>query len=50
VELDKFYSVQVTLSKPLLEAIDKIREDWGIKSRGDVIERLLNELLAPDAT
>ena len=40
--------VSVSLDRSLLEAIDKIREEWGIRSRADIIERLLREVLTPD--
>jgi metal-responsive CopG/Arc/MetJ family transcriptional regulator len=40
--------VSVLLDRSLLEAIDKIREEWGIRSRADIIERLLREVLTPD--
>lgn len=42
--------VSVSLDRSLLEAIDKIREEWGILSRGDIIERILREVLTPDLT
>lgn len=42
--------VSVSLDRSLLEAIDKIREEWGIHSRGDIIERILREVLTPDLT
>ena len=43
-------SVTVNLGPHILEAIDKIREEWGIRSRADLIERLLEEVLAPDSS
>lgn len=43
-------SVVVKLDAHLMDALDKICEEWGIKSRADVIERLLEELLAPDSS
>ena len=43
-------SVSVSLDRSLLEAIDKIREEWGIRSRADIIERILHEVLTPDLT
>jgi metal-responsive CopG/Arc/MetJ family transcriptional regulator len=43
-------SVSVSLDRSLLEAIDKIREEWGIHSREDIIERILREVLTPDLT
>ena len=42
--------VSVSLDRSLLEAIDKIREEWGIRSRADIIELLLREVLTPDST
>jgi metal-responsive CopG/Arc/MetJ family transcriptional regulator len=42
--------VFVSLDRSLLEAIDKIREEWGIRSRADIIERILREVLTPDLT
>jgi len=43
-------SVTVTLNAPLLEAIDGLRTEWGIRSRADIIELLLAELLIPAST
>lgn len=43
-------SVIVKLDVQLTDALDKICEDWGIRSRADVIERLLEEVLAPDSS
>ena len=43
-------SVSVSLDRSLLEAIDKIREEWGIHSREDIVERILREVLTPDLT
>ena len=43
-------SVVVRLDAHLMGALDKICKDWGIRSRADVIERLLEELLAPDSS
>ena len=40
--------ISVSLDRSLLEAIDKIREEWGIRSRADIIERILHEVLTPD--
>ena len=41
-------SVIVELNCELLKAIDSIREEWGIRSRADIIERILHEVLTPD--
>lgn len=50
MESKRSESVLVNLNAPLLEAIDKICEEWGIRSRADVIERILEEVLAPDSS
>ena len=33
------------LSRDVIEAIDKLRVEWGLRSRGAIVERLLQELL-----
>lgn len=43
-------SVVVAFNRDLLEAIDKISEEWGIHSRPDIIELSLAELLIPQST
>jgi metal-responsive CopG/Arc/MetJ family transcriptional regulator len=43
-------SVIVKLDAHLMDALDKICEEWGIRSRADVIERLIEEVLAPDSS
>jgi metal-responsive CopG/Arc/MetJ family transcriptional regulator len=43
-------SVIVKLDAHLMDALDKICEEWGIRSRADVIERILEEVLAPDSS
>ena len=50
MESKRSESVSVNLNAPLLEAIDKICEEWGICSRADLIERILEEVLAPDSS
>ena len=50
MESERYESVSVKLNAPLLEAIDKISEEWGIHSRADIIELLLAELLIPVST
>lgn len=40
--------VTLKLNTPLLETIDKIREEWGILSRANFIERILSEVFIPD--
>jgi metal-responsive CopG/Arc/MetJ family transcriptional regulator len=41
-------SIIVKLDRELLNAIDRIREEWGIRSRADIVERILHEVLTPD--
>ena len=43
-------SVTVKLDAHLMDALDKICEEWGIRSRADFIERILEEVLAPDSS
>jgi hypothetical protein len=43
-------SVIVKLDAHLMDALDKICEEWGIRSRADLIERLLEEVLAPESS
>ena len=40
--------VTLKLNASLLETMDKIREEWGILSRADFIERILREVFVPD--
>ena len=37
-------NVKIELPLSLLAKIDDLRIEWGIRSRGDIIERLLQEL------
>ena len=48
MESENTVIVAVKLSASLLESIDKVRLEWGILSRGDFIERILYEVMAPD--
>lgn len=43
-------SVIVRLDAHLMDALDKVCEEWGIRSRADFIERMLEEVLAPDSS
>ena len=43
-------SIIVELDRELLNAIDRIREEWGIRSRADIVERILREVLTQDLT
>jgi metal-responsive CopG/Arc/MetJ family transcriptional regulator len=42
-------NVKIELPLSLLAKIDDLRIEWGIKSRGDIIERLLQELFKDEA-
>ena len=37
--------VTLELSRDIIEAIDNFRTEWGLRSRGAIVERLLQELL-----
>ena len=50
MDLKDSESVIVELDCELLKAIDSIREEWGIRSRADIIERILREVFTPDLT
>jgi metal-responsive CopG/Arc/MetJ family transcriptional regulator len=50
MDLKDSESVIVELDCELLKAIDGIREEWGIRSRADIIERILREVFTPDLT
>ena len=43
-------SIIVELDRELLNAIARIREEWGIRSRADIVERILREVLTQDLT
>ena len=47
-EQEEWIKVEMQLSRSLLNKIDAFAEEWGIKSRGAIIERLLQELLSGD--
>lgn len=42
---DELIRVEILMPRSLVEKIDRFREEWGIKSRGAIAERLLQELL-----
>ena len=48
MESQNYRSVAVRLSIQTIDAIDSLRKEWGIYSRSDIIERILNEVLTPD--
>ena len=37
--------VSLELSREIIESIDKLRAEWGLRTRGAIVERLLQELL-----
>jgi metal-responsive CopG/Arc/MetJ family transcriptional regulator len=43
-------SIVVSLDGDLLRAIDKLRVEWGIHRRADIVVLLLAELLMPEST
>ena len=40
--------ITINLDPRVLTAIDKFRDEWGLRSRADIVERILKEVLAPD--
>jgi hypothetical protein len=40
--------ISLDLSRDLVAHLDGLRKEWGIRSRGDVLERLLEQLFGPD--
>lgn len=42
--------MQIKLPQSIVAKIDELRNQWGIRSRGDVIERLLQELFKDETT
>ena len=50
MESENYRSVVVKLHLDTLVAIDSLREQWGINSRADIVERILREVLTPDLT
>ena len=48
MESENYRSVVVKLHLDTLVAIDSLREQWGINSRADIVERILHEVLTPD--
>ena len=47
-EQDEWVRVEMQLPRSLLNKIDAFAKEWGMKSRGAIIERLLQELLSGD--
>jgi Arc/MetJ-type ribon-helix-helix transcriptional regulator len=49
-EIDPKERRRITLQLPrhLVEGIDRLRVEWGLRSRGDTVERLLGELLTEE--
>lgn len=50
MKIESIQSITINLNEQVLEAIDKLREEWGINSRANIIELLLAELLIPEST
>ena len=50
MESENYRSVVVKLHLDTLVAIDSLREQLGINSRADIVERILREVLTPDLT
>ena len=44
-EKDELIKVEIMMPRSLVEKIDRFKAEWGIKSRGAIAERLLQELL-----
>jgi metal-responsive CopG/Arc/MetJ family transcriptional regulator len=40
--------VSLGLGQDVIQAIDKLRAEWDLRSRGAIVERLLQELLIRD--
>jgi metal-responsive CopG/Arc/MetJ family transcriptional regulator len=40
--------VSLELSREIIESIDKFKAEWGVTTRGAIVERLLQELLLSD--
>lgn len=45
---EEYIRLSLNFSRTLLLKIDHIRQEWGLKSRSAVIERLLEELFSED--
>ncbi len=45
--MDDHLRLSVALKPELVDRIDCLRQEWGLRSRSAVLERLLEELLAP---
>ena len=50
MRIEGIQSITINLNEQMLEAIDKLREEWGIHSRTAIVELLLAELLMPEST
>jgi len=37
--------VSLEISREIIEALDKLRAEWGLRSRGAIAERILQEVL-----
>jgi hypothetical protein len=47
LQYNEFGRVRVSLeiSREIIEALDKLRAEWGLRSRGAIVERILQEVL-----
>ena len=43
-------NLQIELPRSIVVKIDELRNQWGIQTRGDIIERLLQELFKEETT
>jgi hypothetical protein len=43
---EKLELISICISTTLLASIDQLKQEWGIRNRGVIIERLLMEALA----
>jgi hypothetical protein len=44
---DPYVSITVELRQSTLVWLDDLRKEWGVRSRGDLVSRLLDELAKP---
>ena len=43
-------NLQIELPQSIVAKIDKFRNEWGIRNRGDIVERILQELFKDETT
>ena len=44
---DPYVRISVELRKSTLVWLDDLRKEWGVRTRGDLVSRLLDELAKP---